>query len=201
MGEIVEAGAGSAVIDVHGVGYLVLMPDSTSARLPGIGETVVLYVHTHVREDAIVLYGFLTKSEKSLFETVVGVAGVGPKLALSILSHTTPEQFAKAVALGDEKRLTKIPGIGKKTAARILLELKDKLTGVEGPGTDGALSPAAPADAASASDDAVAALMALGYSENEARAAVSEARGSAGGESDSVEHVIRSALRLLDPAG
>ncbi len=200
-GEIVEVGLGNVVLDVHGVGYLVMVPDSTATRLPSAGETAELHIHTHVREDAIVLYGFLTKSEQRLFQTVVGVAGVGPKLALSILSHVTPERFAEAVALGDEKRLTKVPGIGKKTAARILLELKDKLKVADGAERADLQQGAAVDDVGPVADDAVDALMALGYSEHEAKAAVSEARRSSGGQAEPVEQVIRAALRLLDRVG
>ena len=202
-GEVVEIGAGFLVIDVQGVGYRVFVPDSTARRLPRVGEAAVLHVHTHVREDQIALYGFLTRSELRLFETVVGVAGIGPKLALSILSHVTPEQFAEAVLSGDDRRLTKIPGIGKKTAARVLLELKDKLDAAWEPGDAARREPhpAGPPGAAGTADDAVAALVALGYSEEEARAAVREAARALEESSPTLEQVIRASLRLLDRTG
>ena len=116
----------SLVVDVGGVGYRLLAPVGDLARLP-MGAVAELHVHTHVREDAIVLYGFLAKDGLELFEELLGVSGVGPRTALALLSGMDPTDVVRTIAEGDEARLTKIPGVGKKTAARIVLELKDKL--------------------------------------------------------------------------
>lgn len=116
----------SVVVDVGGVGYRVLAPVGDLSRLPG-GTAAELFVHTHVREDAIVLYGFLAADGLELFEELLAVSGVGPRTALALLSGMEPGDLVRTIAEGDEARLTKIPGVGKKTAARIVLELKDKL--------------------------------------------------------------------------
>ena len=198
-GALVEAGPEGVVVDVNGVGYRLFAPDSTLSALPLPGEEVTLYVHTYVREDAIQLYGFGSKAELRLFETVLGVDGVGPRLALAILSHTSVDGFVRAVLSGDERTLTRIPGIGKKTAARILLELKDKLnrggawqlqqTGAEGP------PPPAPGGVR---QDVVGALLALGYREEEAAAAAEAALAEVDPASTPLERLITRALRKLD---
>lgn len=116
----------AVVVDVGGVGYRVLAPVGDLSRLPA-GAAAELFVHTHVREDAIVLYGFAAPEGLELFERLLGVSGVGPRTALALLSGMEPNDVVRAIAGGDEARLTKIPGVGKKTAARIVLELKDRL--------------------------------------------------------------------------
>ncbi|MBP6776320.1 MAG: Holliday junction branch migration protein RuvA [Piscinibacter sp.] len=150
------------LIDVGGVGYEVDVPMSTFYNLPAPGERIALLTHFVVREDAQVLYGFLTEEERATFRQLVRISGVGPRTALAILSGLSVAELAQAVTLQESGRLVKVPGIGKKTAERLLLELKGKL------GADLAL-PAAPAGSAHA--DILQALVALGYSEREAAAA------------------------------
>ena len=151
------------LVDVHGVGYEVDVPMSTFYNLPALGEPVVLLTHFVVREDAQVLFGFLTPEERATFRQLVKISGVGPRTALAILSGLSVGELAQAVSLQESGRLVKVPGIGKKTAERLLLELKGKL------GAELAL----PAHAASdAQADILQALVALGYSEREAAAAL-----------------------------
>lgn len=193
-GVVLEATPGTVLLDVNGVGYRLSVPDSALRNIRGVGQEASFHVHTHVREDAIVLFGFASRSELRLFERVVGVSGVGPKLALSILSHLSPEAFARAVVHGDSAALTKIPGVGKKTAARIVLELKDKLAKEwsDGGGDDAAgwAPPGGPLD------DAVAALMALGYTQAEAEHAVRDAAATV--DTSDLSRLITAALKRLD---
>lgn len=151
-----------AVIEAGGLGYALLIPASSFDRLPAVGEPVTLLAHLQVREDAHVLYGFATEAERALFRALIGVSGVGPKLALAALSALRPETLREHLAQGDPGPLTRIPGIGRKTAERLVVELRDRLPDLEGPGTaDGD-------DAAAARADARAALEALGLSRAEA---------------------------------
>src|SRR5512138_500374 len=125
-GTLIEKTVIQCVIDVHGVAYRVLIPLSTFTELPEIGQPTVIHVHTHVREDAIHLYGFHVPAEREVFELMISVSGIGPKLAVNILSGITPEELIRAVKEDDLRRLTAIPGVGRKTAERMVLELKDK---------------------------------------------------------------------------
>ncbi|MBN8509437.1 MAG: Holliday junction branch migration protein RuvA [Burkholderiales bacterium] len=172
------------LLDVGGVGYEVDVPMSTFFNLPAAGERVTLLTHFVVREDAQTLYGFLTPDERSTFRALVRISGVGPRTALAILSGLSVADLAAAVGRQEAGRLVKVPGIGKKTAERLLLELKGKL------GPEPAPSTAAPADAAQA--DIVQALLALGYNEREAGAALKAL--PAGVE---VSEGIRLALKAL----
>ncbi len=149
----------------HGVGYELDVPMSTFYNLPRTGETVELLTHFVVREDAQLLFGFLTPTERTAFRQLLKVNGVGPKVALSVLSGLSVDDLSVAVAAQDAARLTKVPGVGRKTADRIVLELRDKLAG--------AIGSAAPA-AASPGNDVLSALLALGYNEREATAAVKQ---------------------------
>jgi Holliday junction DNA helicase RuvA len=151
------------VLDVGGVGYEVDVPMSTFYNLPGIGEKVVLLTHLVVREDAQLLFGFLTAEERATFRQLLKISGVGPRMALSILSGLSVAELAQAVTLQQGARLVKVPGVGKKTAERLLLELKGKL---------GADLPASAAPANDAQSDILQALVALGYSDREAAAAL-----------------------------
>ena len=171
-------------IDVNGVGYEVYVPMSTLYNLPATGEKVTLLTHFAVREDAQQLYGFLSATERETFRQLIKISGVGPKLALSVLSGLSVADLAHAVALQEAGRLTKIPGVGKKTAERLLLELKGKLAD-EIVGATGAV-------ARSAGSDVLNALVALGYSEKEAALAV-----KALPEDVVVEEGIRLALKSL----
>lgn len=155
------------IIDVNGVGYRLFIPLSTFYSLPETGE-ISLYTHTHVREDALLLYGFLTLEEKELFVTLIGISGIGPKLAVNILSHSPVAELKNAIATSDVKRLSGLPGIGKKTAERLVLELKDKIEPVAaatGTRTGSAGSPSAK----DLTNDVISALVNLGYKENQAR--------------------------------
>ena len=148
------------VIDVSGVGYDVFVPLSTFYGLGELGSDIALRIHTHVREDALHLYGFATPLEQELFERLIGVSGIGPKVALAVLSGIEPHDLIRAIERGDLARLTAIPGVGKKTSERIVLELRDRLPTVRPAAIaagDGAAAPAA------LQDDVVSALVNLGY--------------------------------------
>ncbi len=184
LGELVEKNPPQVIVLSHGVGYEIDVPMSTFYNLPRTGENVTLLTHMVVREDAHLLFGFLSAGERSAFRQLLKISGVGPRVALSVLSGLSVEDLAGAVASGDSARLTKVPGVGKKTAERLVLELRDKLPVV--------LSAARPADAAPASGDVVNALLGLGYNEREAQSAVKQlAPGLA------LTDAIRQALRLL----
>jgi Holliday junction DNA helicase RuvA len=173
------------LVDVHGVGYEVDVPMSTFYNLPALGEPVVLLTHFVVREDAQVLFGFLTPEERATFRQLVKISGVGPRTALAILSGLSVGELAHAVSLQESGRLVKVPGIGKKTAERLLLELKGKL------GAELAL----PAHAASdAQADILQALVALGYSEREAAAAL-KALPPEVGVADGIKLALKSLAR------
>ena len=167
---------GNAVIDVNGVGYNVNISGSTMDRMPGIGEVVKLYTYTNVKEDAFTLFGFLSRDELNLFKMLITVNGIGPKGGLSILSVMTPDDVRFAILAGDSKSLAKAPGIGKKTAERITLELRDKLKLSEDDLLGGGASNASDVSVSdgdnAARDEAVAALVALGYNSSDAMKAV-----------------------------
>jgi Holliday junction DNA helicase RuvA len=157
-------GSDGAVIDVNGIGFRVYMPTSTLSSLAGIGKEVHLHTYLHLREDSATLYGFASPDELRLFQTLIGVSGLGPKLALAMLSAMSLEQLTLAIATGNRELLTVVPGVGKKVAERLILELKDKIA---------AGWVAAPAvEFAEANTDVLAALTALGYSASEASRAV-----------------------------
>ena len=164
VGTLAEKAPPQVLIDVNGVGYEVDVPMSSFFNLPGLGERVTLLTHFVVREDAQLLYGFLTHEERATFRQLIRISGIGPRTALSILSGLSVAELSQAVTQQQAGRLVKVPGIGKKTAERLLLELKGKL------GPDMAAPGAAVASDAQA--DIVQALMALGYNEKEAAAAL-----------------------------
>jgi Holliday junction DNA helicase RuvA len=166
QGILTEKSPPQVVVVAHGVGYEIDVPMSTFYHLPRTGEEVTLLTHLVVREDAHLLFGFLTAAERVAFRQLLKVSGVGPKVALAVLSGLSVEDLALAVAGQDAARLTKVPGIGKKTADRLVLELRDKLAPVHGAAT--------PAGAAPARTDVVNALLALGYNDREAQAAVKQ---------------------------
>ncbi len=191
-GEIAYKSIDHLIVDVGGVGYRLQIPLSTYYALPD-GGAVRLYVHTHVREDAIHLFGFLGAGEKELFMLLITVSGIGPKLALNILSHIPTEDLRTALANGDAKRLATLPGIGKKTAERLILELREKV-----PRSDGAaLEPAPPGSNGvhcTPLEDVLSALTNLGYKENQARK-VLEAMEIAPGAG--LEEILKGALKVL----
>jgi holliday junction DNA helicase RuvA len=165
-GRLLRKGPQEAIVDVGGVGYRVTIPLSTFYRVGEPGAEVTLLTHTHVREDTLALFGFLTSVEQALFERLIAVSGVGPKLAVSVLSGIEAPELVAALRSGDVARLTRIPGVGKKTAERLVVELKDKMSDL--PTADVAPA-AAPSPEA---DDLVSALLHLGYSRPEADRAV-----------------------------
>jgi len=173
-GSLLEVTTGSIVLEVQGVGYEVLVTSSVLKTLPGMGQELQIPTYLQVREDALVLYGFSSFEERDLFHKIIGVAGIGPKLGVGILSNITPGDFIQAVQRQDLKTLTSLPGIGKKTAERILLELKDKFKDIvlESHGEDEEL----PIVSGSIFEDAVEALQALGYQGSEAERMVNLAR-------------------------
>ena len=181
-GMLVEKSPPRVVVLVHGVGYEIDVPMSTFYHLPRTGEAVELLTHLIVREDAHLLYGFLTAGERNAFRQLLKVSGVGPKVALAVLSGLSVEDLAAAVAAEDAGRLTRVPGIGKKTAERLLLELRDRLASA---------LPAAKASSPHASD-VLNALLSLGYNDREASAAI---RGLA--PDLALADAIRQALKVL----
>jgi Holliday junction DNA helicase RuvA len=190
-GRILRKGPQEVVVDVSGVGYRVLIPLSTFYRLGEAGEETRLRIHTHVREDALVLYGFLTPEEQAIFERLIDVSGVGPKLAVNILSGIEAVELAEALRGSDVARLTRVPGVGRKTAERLVLELKDKLSAI------GAQAPASPAAQPSTQkEDLLSALANLGYSRAEAEKGVDGALRE-GGVDGRFEDLLRLSLRLL----
>ena len=162
-GRVESVDSDAAVIDVGGVGFRVYMPTSSLANIGRPGDTVKVYTHTHVREDNITLYGFPTAEELWLFQVLLGVSGLGPKLSLAMLSALTPDQIRMAIATGSTEMLDMIPGVGKKVASRIILELKEKI---------GAGLAVTPTEETKENADVLAALTALGYSPTEAVKAV-----------------------------
>lgn len=194
-GELVEALPTQVVLNVGGVGYLVLIPLSSYSKLPPVGSRLRLLTHLVVREDAHLLYGFASVGERDLFRLLIAhVSGVGPKLALSVLSGMSVEAFKGAVVAGDLASISRISGLGKKTAERIVVELKDKL-GVAAE-WEAASAQNAPSPAATALHDAVLALISLGYKQVDAHKAVKQASQQSGGGGTS-EELVRGALQLL----
>jgi Holliday junction DNA helicase RuvA len=192
VGEAVERAPGRLVIDVGGVGYEVLISLNTYAALPAAGP-VELTVHTHVRESEISLYGFLDRRERRMFRELQNVSGIGPKMALGILSQIPVAPLVDAIERRDLSRLVALPGVGKKTAERIVTELSDKMAGLakEAPGLP------SPGDRAGDSrDDARLALLSLGYKESVVNRALDEVLAS-GPERQAVEEILRRSLRRL----
>lgn len=183
-GKLLEKNPPQILIDVSGVGYEVDVPMSTFCNLPEVGGELTLHTHFVVREDAQLLYGFATLAERAVFRALIKISGIGPKIALALLSGITVDQLKDAVDRGETGLLTKVPGIGKKTAERLVLELKDKLAGT------GAATAAVPTSGARA--DVAAALIALGYSEREAAAATKKLP-----EDCTVNDGLRLALKSL----
>lgn len=193
-GELASKSVDHVIIDTGGVGYRLFIPLSTFYALPDAGE-VRLLVHTHVREDALLLFGFLTAAEKEMFATLIGISGIGPKLALNILSHIPVPELQAAVLAGDLKRLSALPGIGKKTAERLILELKDKIGRIAGPATGQAtLAPQPGRAPAEPLADVLSALVNLGYKDTQARKVLETLEI---GAEASMEAILKGALRIL----
>ncbi|HET7853117.1 MAG TPA: Holliday junction branch migration protein RuvA [Candidatus Methylomirabilis sp.] len=191
-GQLLKRDPAHVIVEVNGVGYRVFVPLSTYYRLPDERAEVLLHTVTHLREDALHLYGFITERERALFDLLRGVTGIGPRLAINILSGITAEELAAAIGRADLVRLSAIPGVGRKTSERIILELKEKILPL--------LEPAVAAPEGDQSEevlqDVVSALLNLGYNRSAASKAAAKAIRTVDGDQD-FETVIRQALRLL----
>jgi holliday junction DNA helicase RuvA len=183
-GALEAAGQGFVVVDVGGIGLRALIPASTAARLPEVGQTVKLFTYLHVQEDALTLYGFATAPELQLFELLLGVRGLGPARALALLSGSAVDALRADIAGENVAALRRIPGVGQRLAAQIVLDLKDKI------------GPLVAAGAGTGEGDVLAWLMAMGFSAAEAQAAVAKLPQGAGGP---VEERVRQALLILRP--
>ncbi|MBR6966092.1 MAG: Holliday junction branch migration protein RuvA [Clostridia bacterium] len=192
-GEVCEKANGSLVLLAGGVGWQLSCSNNTLQAAPAQGGKMRCYTFLSVREDAMELFGFSTREEKELFLQLTSVSGIGPKTALGLLGSMPLRDLNLAILLGDVNALSRAPGIGKKTAQRIALELKDKVSQEAVSGPDVAAAPAVPVSGAGAVSEAVEALIALGYSSTEARNAVSQVRSRA----DTAEELIRLALRSM----
>jgi Holliday junction DNA helicase RuvA len=191
-GRILEKRPNRLVVDVNGVGYDLSVPLSTFYGLGDAGSEITLRVHTHVREDALALYGFATQVEQELFERLISVSGIGPKVALAVLSGIEPADLIRAIGCGDLARLTAIPGIGKKTSERIVLELKDRLPRVHAAALAGELQAD---DTPALRDDLLSALINLGYHRPLAEKAVESAVNRT--PDGDFERTLKQALREL----
>jgi Holliday junction DNA helicase RuvA len=191
-GTLAQKIPGEAVVDVGGVGYQIFIPLNVFYRLPEIGAAVRLQIYTHVREDALQLFGFQDHEEKQLFLLLIGVSGIGPKLAVNILSGIAAEDLARALKEADQARLVAIPGVGRKLAERMIVELKDKFTSLAPAGPESAK----PEGGSQLLLDAVSALVNLGYKRPDAEKVVREVlrRGER-----SLEGVIKETLRRISP--
>ena len=197
-GELADMTDGTVVLDVNGVGYEVLVPAQLLSMLEGIGQSLKLYTYMQVREDAVVLFGFLTRDDLAMFKLLIGVNGVGPKAGLNILSTLGADDLRFAILADDAKRIAKAPGLGGKTAQKIILELKDKLDLEEAFEKKLASSQISPEAAAAAGSDvmqdAVQALVALGYGSTEALKVVRSVKPT---EDMDVEDILKEALRKM----
>jgi Holliday junction DNA helicase RuvA len=189
-GILLEKHPNQAIVDVGGVGYDVTVPISTFSKLPAPGGEVRLQIHTHVREDALALFGFLTRDEKNLFEKLIGVSGIGPSLAVKVLSGMDAVDLQLAIRRNEIEKLVRIPGVGKKTAERMILELRDKLPAPEGGDPQAAAPSLSPLD-----EDVLSGLLNLGCARPAAEAAIRKARAS--GVPDEFEPLFRKALELV----
>jgi Holliday junction DNA helicase RuvA len=193
-GRISDKQPNRIVIDVNGVGYDVFVPLSTFYGLGEVGADIALRIHTHVREDALALYGFSTSLELTLFERLIGVSGIGPKLALAVLSGIEPHELVRAIEQADVARLTAIPGVGKKTAERIVVELKDRLPRMR---PEAALAGGGATEPSAVRDDVLSALLNLGYHRPLSEKAVDAAVKAMpdGGFERTLKHALRELAR------
>ena len=190
-GILLEKHPNQALVEAGGVGYDVAIPVSTFTQLPDAGAEVKLRIHTHVREDAFALYGFLTQDEKALFEKLIGVSGIGPTLGIKVLSGIAAADLVNYIRRGEVEKLVRIPGVGKKTAERMVLELRDKLPALAG---EPAATPA-PDALSDVQQDVLSALLNLGCARPQAEAAVRKA--TAAGAGADFEPLFRRALELV----
>ena len=193
-GILIQKSVTHCVVDVHGTGYRIIVPLSTFYELPKEDQPVVLHVHTHVREDAISLYGFHTREEREVFQMMISVSGIGPKLAVNILSGIAAGELVRAVTEEDLKRLTGIPGVGKKTAERMILELKDKAAKLGR--DDVTVCTVAVKTGDQVKEDALSALVNLGYKGSAVKDVVDRIMKEAP-ETPSLDQLLKQALRTL----
>jgi holliday junction DNA helicase RuvA len=189
-GKLIHKEPGQAVVECAGVGYDVTISVPTFTALPASGGEAALYIHTQVSEDAIALFGFLDRDEKRLFERLITVSGVGPKLAIKILSGLSPDRTVQAIRGQDHAQLTRIPGVGRKLAERLVVELKDKLD-------DFAVAPAPAAVQGAAVDDVLSALVNLGYQRMAAEKAIEQAVGKDKSLAGDFDGLFRGALKVI----
>ncbi len=187
-GKLIEKRPNQILVDVNGVGYQVQIPLSTFASLGALHAETTLLIHTHVREDQLTLYGFVTAREKQCFELLISASGVGPSLALKILSGMSIEELVPAIRKSDLAQLVKIPGVGRKTAERIVVELRDKLVVIDVP------KAGKPSTRSQLEDDVASALMNLGYDTKSVERAVEKSRAASGND---FEKLLRSSLQIL----
>jgi len=187
-GKLIEKRPNQILVDVNGVGYQVQIPLSTFASLGALHAETSLLIHTHVREDQLTLYGFVTAREKQCFELLISASGVGPSLALKILSGMSIEELVPAIRKSDLAQLVKIPGVGRKTAERIVVELRDKLVVIDVP------EAGKPSTRSQLEDDVASALMNLGYDTKSVERAVEKSRAASGND---FEKLLRSSLQIL----
>jgi len=192
-GTLLEKHPNLLTVDVGGVGYEVVIPVSAYSSLPETGGEVGLHIHTHVREDAFLLFGFVSKADKTLFEKLITVSGVGPKLAITALGGLTAPDLAAAIRAGALDQLTRIPGVGKKTAERLVLELRDKLDLIAGAGRAAAAVPRGAFN--DTEEDVISALQNFGSSRAAGEAAVTKARSTS--DSNDFDPLFRRALKLV----
>jgi Holliday junction DNA helicase RuvA len=194
-GTLLNKTPSALIVEVQGIGYQIFIPLNTFYRLPEVKETVSLHLHTHVREDALQLYGFISTLEKDLFLLLLGISGVGPKVALGILSGMELTELVQALRDGNVDRLRAIPGVGPKTAGRLVLELREKVGALSLAGLQAPVSVGSESD--KTKEDALSALVNLGYNRNEAKRVVDKIAEEETAESDSVEGLIKKALKRL----
>ena len=194
-GTLLEKHPNQAIVDIAGVGYDVQIPVSTFSALGNPGAEVKLRIHTHVREDALLLFGFITENEKTIFEKLISISGIGPKLALTVLSGLPTSDLVSAIRNGEVQKLVRIPGVGKKTAERMILELKEKLDMVAGGAPIASTDKSTGAALGVVEQDVLSALINLGCQRAAADAAVRKAKEQVAG--DEFEPLFRRALELV----
>jgi Holliday junction DNA helicase RuvA len=194
-GKLLEKHPNQVIVDTAGVGYDVVIPVSTFSALPDTGAEVALRIYTHVREDALALFGFLTQQEKALFEKLISVSGIGPSLAIKVLSGLATPAIIDAIRGGQVEQLVRIPGVGKKTAERMVLELKDKLEGLGGASAPSGVAVRADPALSAIEQDVLSALLNLGCNRASAEAAVRKAQAAE--PAAAFEPMFRKALELV----
>lgn len=191
-GHLVQKNPGWIIVETNGLGYQIFVSLHTFCELPDCGQAVKLHTYTHVREDLLHLYGFSTTLEKDLFQILIGVSGIGPRLALNILSGISPEELVRSLGCGDTARLVSIPGVGRKTAERMLLDLKEKARRLE---AQGPMPAAERLRGEGLAEDVVSALVNLGYKKPQAEKAVGEVLGAS--SETSLEKALKESLKIL----